>query len=77
MLKLKILLEVSIKKFISNDTKGRTSEMVRKVNFYLSSCIKNAIYDSYIKKNPRYNVKAKGTKQGKKKMLIYLSKFLK
>ncbi|MEJ7522989.1 site-specific integrase, partial [Staphylococcus saprophyticus] len=52
---------------------GRTSETVRKVNLYLSSGIKDAVYDGYIKKDPTYNVKAKGTKQAKKEDVKFLT----
>lgn len=43
-------------KFISEYSIDRTSETVRKVHLYISSCIKDAIYDGYIKKDPTYKV---------------------
>lgn len=60
-------------KFISNYANGRTSETVRKVHLYISSCIKDAIYDGYLKKDPTYKVSYKGTKLPKKESVKFLT----
>lgn len=60
-------------KFISNYSDGRTSETVRKVHLYISSCIKDAIYDGYLKKDPTYKVNYKGTKLPKKESVKFLT----
>ncbi|MGW7932610.1 site-specific integrase [Staphylococcus xylosus] len=60
-------------KFISNYSNGRTSETVRKVHLYISSCIKDAIYDGYLKKDPTYKVNYKGTKAPKKEEVKFLT----
>lgn len=72
-IKIKDITRSEYQKFISNYAQGRTSETVRKVNLYLSSGIKDAVYDGYIKKDPTYNVKAKGTKQAKKEDVKFLT----
>ncbi|PTI20924.1 tyrosine-type recombinase/integrase [Staphylococcus warneri] len=60
-------------KFLTNFANGRTSETVRKVNLFISNCLKDAVYDGYIAKDPTYNVKAKGTKSAKKEDVKYLT----
>ena len=60
-------------KFIANYSTGRTSETVRKVHLYISSCIKDAIYDGYLKKDPTYKVNYKGTKAPKKEDVKFLT----
>ena len=60
-------------KFISNYSNGRTSETVRKVHLYISSCIKDSIYDGYLKKDPTYKVSYKGTKLPKKESVKFLT----
>lgn len=60
-------------KFLTNFANGRTSETVRKVNLFLSNCLKDAVYDGYLTKDPTYNVKAKGTKSSKKEDVKFLT----
>ncbi|HAR6121575.1 TPA: site-specific integrase [Staphylococcus pseudintermedius] len=52
-------------KFLNSFGKGRADETVRKVNGCLSQCLKDAVYDGYLKKDPTYNVDIKGTKEAK------------
>ncbi|MCJ1774644.1 tyrosine-type recombinase/integrase [Mammaliicoccus sciuri] len=52
-------------KFLNKYGNGRTSETVRKVNGCIAPCLRDAIYDGYLKKDPTYNVVAKGTKKTK------------
>ncbi|HBE7716753.1 tyrosine-type recombinase/integrase [Staphylococcus aureus] len=59
--------------FLTNFANGRTSETVRKVNLFLSNCLKDAVYDGYLKKDPTYKVKAKGTKSAKKEEVKYIT----
>lgn len=53
-------------KFLNKYGNDRADETVRKVHGCLSRCIKDALYDGYLKKDPTYNVDVKGTKQAKK-----------
>lgn len=52
-------------KFLNEFGKGRTDETVRKVNGCISPCLRDAVYDGYIKKDPTYQVDIKGTKKAK------------
>ncbi|MGO4024081.1 site-specific integrase [Staphylococcus pseudintermedius] len=52
-------------KFLNHFGEGRTDETVRKVNGCLAQCLKDAVYDGYLKKDPTYNVNVKGTKKAK------------
>lgn len=52
-------------KFLNEFGEGRADETVRKVNGCLSQCLKDAVYDDYLKKDPTYNVDIKGTKKSK------------
>ncbi len=52
-------------KMLNKYGKGRSTETVRKVHGCLSPCIRDAVYDGYIKKDPTYQVDVKGTKKAK------------
>lgn len=52
-------------KFLNEYGQNRTTETVRKVNGCIAPCLRDAIYDGYLKKDPTYNVVAKGTKKTK------------
>ena len=72
---IKNITRSEYQKFISEYSIDRTSETVRKVHLYISSCIKDAIYDGYIKKDPTYKVTYKGTKAPKKESVKFLTIF--
>ena len=50
-------------KFLTNFANGRTSETVRKVNLFLSNCLKDAVYDGYLTKDPLTTLKQKVQKR--------------
>ncbi len=52
-------------KFLNEFGQGRADETVRKVNGCLSQCLKDAVYDGYLKKDPTYNVDIKGKNKAK------------
>ncbi len=60
-------------KFLNKYGKDRSDETVRKVHGCLSRCIKDAVYDGYLKKDPTYNVDVKGTKEAKKESTKFMT----
>lgn len=60
-------------RFLNNYGDGRTSETVRKVHGCLSPCLKDALYDGYLKKDPTYKVTAKGTKDAKREETKFMT----
>lgn len=70
-IKIKDITRSEYQKFISNYANGRTSETVRKVNLYLSSCIKDAVYDGYIKKIQHITLKRKEQNKLKRRCKIF------
>ncbi|MCS4486770.1 tyrosine-type recombinase/integrase [Staphylococcus americanisciuri] len=60
-------------KFLNEFGQGRTTETVRKVHGCLSRCIKDAVYDGYLRKDPTYQIDLKGTKQPKREEKKYIS----
>ncbi|MCP6565269.1 hypothetical protein NL503_28255, partial [Klebsiella pneumoniae] len=60
-------------KFITNYSVGRVTETVRKVNNLLKSCLRDAVYDGYLKKDPTHKVNFKGTKEAKKEQAKYMT----
>lgn len=52
-------------KFLNSYGENRTSETVRKVHGCIAPCLRDAIYDGYIKKDPTYQVVVEGTKEAK------------
>lgn len=70
-IKIKDITRSEYQKFISNYANGRTSETVRKVNLYLSSCIKDAVYDGYIKKIQHITLKLKEQNKLKRRCEIF------
>ncbi|MCD8872085.1 tyrosine-type recombinase/integrase [Staphylococcus gallinarum] len=60
-------------KFLNDFGKGRTDETVRKVNGCLSPCLRDAVYDGYIKKDPTYQIDIKGTKKSKQESTKYIT----
>lgn len=60
-------------KMLNKYGKGRTTETVRKVHGCLSPCIKDAVYDGYLKKDPTYQVDVKGTKKAKNEENKYMT----
>ncbi|MDD9335238.1 MAG: hypothetical protein PV347_04290 [Rickettsiaceae bacterium] len=62
---LKTITRSEYQKFLNKYEDSRNSETVRKVNCCLAPCIREEIYDSYLKKDSTYNVVAKGTKKAK------------
>lgn len=59
--------------FITTYSTGRTTETVRKVHLCISACMKDAVYDGYLKKDPTYKVNYKGTKSPKKENVKFLT----
>ncbi|MBA8772074.1 tyrosine-type recombinase/integrase [Staphylococcus coagulans] len=62
---IKNITRSEYQKFLNEFGKGRSDETVRKVNGCLSQCLKDAVYDGYLKKDPTYNVDIKGTNKAK------------
>ncbi len=51
-IKIKQITRTEYQKFITNYSVGRVTETVRKVNNLLKSCLRDAVYDGYLKKIP-------------------------
>ncbi|MCU7557294.1 tyrosine-type recombinase/integrase [Macrococcus capreoli] len=60
-------------RFINNYADGRTTETVRKVHDCLKACIKDALYDGHLKKDPTYKINIKGTVAAKKEEAKFMT----
>ncbi|WMM16836.1 tyrosine-type recombinase/integrase [Staphylococcus epidermidis] len=60
-------------KFLNQYAQGHTDETVRKVHGCLARCIRDALYDGYLKKDPTYNVNIKGTEKAKDEKFKYIT----
>lgn len=70
---IKNLKRSDYQKFLNFFGQGRTSETVRKVHGCLARCIKDAVYDGYLKKDPTYKVDVKGTKEAKEESTKFMT----
>ena len=59
--KLKTITRNEFQLFLNHYGEGRTKESVRKVSNCIGICLKDAVYDGYIQKDPTYKVKVEGT----------------
>lgn len=71
--KIKQITRIEYQKFITNYSEGRVTETVRKVNNLLKACLKDAVYDGYLKKDPTHKINFKGTKEAKKEHAKYMT----
>lgn len=62
---LKNIKRTDYQKFLNDYGKGHADETVRKVNSCIAPCLREAVYDGYIKKDPTFNVTVKGTVDAK------------
>ncbi|UXR53523.1 site-specific integrase [Staphylococcus simulans] len=69
----KHITRTEYQKFLNNYGEGHTDETVRKVHGCLSRCIRDAVYDGYLKKDPTYNVEVKGTKKSKEESTKFMT----
>lgn len=60
-------------KFLNQYAQGHTDETVRKVHGCLARCIRDALYDGYLKKDPTYNVNIKGTEKAKDEKFKFIT----
>ncbi|WP_239706054.1 MULTISPECIES: site-specific integrase [unclassified Mammaliicoccus] len=60
-------------KFLNEYGQNRTTETVRKVHGCLAPCIRDAVYDGYLKKDPTYKIELKGTKAPKNEENKYMT----
>ncbi|HDK3738945.1 TPA: site-specific integrase [Staphylococcus aureus] len=60
-------------RFLNKYAQGHTDETVRKVHGCLARCIKDALYDGYLKKDPTYDVNIKGTEKSKDEKFKYIT----
>ncbi|UXR87092.1 MULTISPECIES: tyrosine-type recombinase/integrase [Staphylococcus] len=70
---IKNIMRTEYQKFLNSYGKGHTDETVRKVNSCLSCCLRDALYDGYLKKDPTYNVEVKGTKKSKEESTKFMT----
>ena len=63
---LKKVTRADFQLFLNNYGEGRTTESVRKVSQCIGACLRDAVYDGYIPKDPTYKVKPEGTVMPKK-----------
>lgn len=70
---LKNIKRTEYQKFLNNYGKGHADETVRKVNGCIGPCLREAVYDGYIKKDPTFNVTVKGTVKPKEEHFKYMS----
>ncbi|GGB00017.1 site-specific integrase [Macrococcus hajekii] len=60
-------------KFLNQYGKGRSTETVRKVHGCISPCLRDAVYDGYLSKDPTYQIDVKGTKKPKSEEAKYMT----
>ncbi|ARM68333.1 integrase [Staphylococcus virus IME1354_01] len=70
---LKNIKRSEYQKFLNNYGKGHADETVRKVNGCIGPCLREAVYDGYMKKDPTFNVTVKGTVEAKEEHFKYIS----
>ncbi|AVQ34367.1 site-specific integrase [Staphylococcus muscae] len=70
---IKNLKRSEYQKFLNEFGQNRATETVRKVHGCLSRCIKDAVYDGYLKKDPTYQVDIRGTKKSKREEKKYIT----
>lgn len=70
---LKNITRSEYQKFLNRFGEGHADETVRKVNGCLSQCLKDAVYDGHIKKDPTYNIAINGTVKAKDERYKYMS----
>ncbi|TDM39846.1 site-specific integrase [Macrococcoides goetzii] len=70
---IKNITRSEYQKFITNYSKGHVTETVRKVNNLLKACLRDAVYDGYLKKDPTHKINFKGTKEAKKEQAKYMT----
>lgn len=63
---LKTITRNEFQLFLNEYGEGRTSESVRKVSNCIGICLKDAVYDGYLPKDPTYKVSVKGTVEAKR-----------
>lgn len=63
---LKTITRADFQLFLNNYGEGRTTESVRKVSQCIGACLRDAVYDGYIPKDPTYKVKPEGTVMAKR-----------
>ncbi|OQP16203.1 tyrosine-type recombinase/integrase [Geobacillus zalihae] len=71
--KMKELTRDMYQKFINEIAETRTTETVKKRHTYIKECIKAAIEEGIIFRDPTYKVVVKGKKKGKDEELKYLN----
>ncbi|UMY35755.1 site-specific integrase [Staphylococcus capitis] len=70
---VKNITRTEYQKFLNSYGKGRTDETVRKVHGCLMRCIRDAVYDGYLRKDPTYNVTVNGTENAKDEKFKYIT----
>lgn len=70
---LKTITRDEFQLFLNEYGEGRTSESVRKVSSCIGGCLKDAVYDGYLSKDPTYKVKTAGTVEAKKEVEKYFT----
>lgn len=71
--RLKTITRDEFQLFLNNYGEGRTRESVRKVSNCIGVCLKDAVYDGYLPKDPTYKVKVEGTVEAKKETEKYFT----
>lgn len=71
--KLKELTRDMYQKFINEIAENRATETVKKRHTYIKECIKAAIEEGIITRDPTYKIVVKGKKKGKDEELKYLN----
>ncbi|MGG3737575.1 tyrosine-type recombinase/integrase [Aeribacillus pallidus] len=71
--KLKELTRDMYQKFINEIAENRATETVKKRHTYIKECIKAAIEEGIITRDPTYKIIVKGKKKGKDEELKYLN----
>lgn len=59
--------------FLNKYGVGRSKESVRKLRNCIGICLKDAVYDGYLKKDPTYKVRVEGTVEAKKEEEKYFT----
>ncbi|MBI5971842.1 tyrosine-type recombinase/integrase [Staphylococcus caledonicus] len=70
---LKNIKRSDYQRFLNDYGNGHANETVRKVNGCLGPCIRDAVYDGYIKKDPTYKIEINGTVEAKDEDFKYMS----
>lgn len=70
---LKNIKRIEYQKFLNKYGNGYSYETVRKVNGCIGPCLREAVYDGYIKKDPTFNITINGTVKPKDEHFKYMS----